>query len=138
MSGDALLAKIRGGRATRDADAHSSIKGFLYKGPIARAPRKFAPQKLPKKLVDQLPFAWRPAKTPRGKRAGYLKQRRDASTGLAPRGRLSEKDAPRSCISFRDGARGKEAPQECCQKEEGRAGEGAREDRRLPGAHPPN
>jgi len=41
---------------------------------------------LPKKLVEQLPFASRPKEdAPRGKRDGYLRQREDASTGLAPR-----------------------------------------------------
>ena len=86
VSGDTLLARSVADVRRETQTPIPVSKDSLYKGPIARAPRKFAPQKLPKKLVDQLPFASRPKEdAPRGKRAGYLKQREDASTGLAPR-----------------------------------------------------
>ena len=86
VSGDTLLARSVADVRRETQTPIPVAKDSLYKGPIARAPRKFAPQKLPKKLVEQLPFASRPKEdAPKGKRDGYLKQREDASTGLAPR-----------------------------------------------------
>lgn len=63
-------------------------KDSLYKGPVVRAPRTFSKHLIPKKLVARLPFASKPKDetAPRStKRPGYLKQRDDARTGLAPR-----------------------------------------------------
>ena len=54
VSGDTLLARSVADVRRETQTPIPVAKDSLYKGPIARAPRKFAPQKLPKKLVEQL------------------------------------------------------------------------------------
>lgn len=87
VSGDTLLARSVAEMRRATQTPIPVTKDSLYKGPIERAPRKFSTQKLPRRLVESLPFASRPKEdAPKSKKKdGYLQQREDASSGLKPR-----------------------------------------------------
>ena len=130
VSGDTLLARSVADVRRETQTPIPVSKDSLYKGPIARAPRKFAPQKLPKKLVDQLlPFASRPKEdAPRGKRAGYLKQREGRLLPVWLLGSPTEARRTRKLVHQLETVRAEKKKLKGAAKEKKKGGEARREE----------